>query len=178
MSGPDEFDKSLAVLCAGFNVPCTEDRRAAYGKAFRKLPPTGWERLVDYTLSESGPDKMPRVSELWQLRKEMRASAPPKDPVQQGLPWEGDQWDIASNHHLLAHIVRRVIAREVIGVAQTHCLVEAKKAWAADMRDLARSNNGEVPVELQRSIWRDQHRACGEGRSGGSAVSFDTAKKA
>jgi hypothetical protein len=152
MLEPDEFDKALAQLCAGFNVPCTEERREAYGRAFRKLSPLMWDRLVDYALSEDGPDKMPTVRELWSIRRELRAQLPQAATPTQP-PWEGDMWDIAANRHLLAHLVRLVVNRRRI--TNHAAFVEAKKAWATEMRDLAQNNGGEVPVDLQQSVWRD-----------------------
>jgi hypothetical protein len=175
---PDEFDKTLAVLCAGFNVPCTEDRQRAYGKAFRKIPPAGWERLVDYCLGEEGPERMPSVRELWRARSEMRARAPADRPPSVEIPWHGDQWDAAANRHLLAHIMRTLRANpQHYGespsyhamrntntknadaspgfIANIARLLAAKKAWAADMRDMAPHTGGLVDGLLQREIWAD-----------------------
>lgn len=87
-----------------------------------------------------------------------------------------DEWEVTANRHLFAHIMRRMQADpKCFGepatahgmrvmttpsadaspefVAAVHRLVAAKKAWAADMRELA--TNGPVPIDLQQVIWRD-----------------------
>lgn len=154
MAELDEFDKALGVLCAGFNVPCTEERRAAYRKAFGQFEGLAWERLIGHCLSERGPERMPSVSQLWGIRAEMRARAPtqPKDSAPE---WPGGAWALAANRHLLAHLVRKAVAK---GWQCTPMMLrgylDAKNAWADDMRDLAKGSDA-VPPELQRSIWRD-----------------------
>ena len=84
-----------------------------------------------------------------------------------------DAWDVAANVHLLAHI-RRTIGRygkpaSYLAMRKTSTpnadaspelianmkrLIEAKDAWARDMRDIADANN-EVPSATQREIWDD-----------------------
>lgn len=61
-----------------------------------------------------------------------------------------DNWEIAANRHLLAHIIAR---RGKFTEHQVRELVTAKKSWASDMRELA--SNGPVPVDTQRSIWNE-----------------------
>lgn len=91
----------------------------------------------------------------------------------------GDAWEAAANRHLLQHI-REQMALNSRRYGRPACyvslrasrsgngdaspefignvgrLVEAKKAWAADMRDLAANTaDGTVPGDLQRSVWKD-----------------------
>lgn len=171
----DAFELHMRTLCAGFDVPCTAERLEAYRKAFGRLDPIGFERLVQYCLSEDGPPRMPTVAKLWASRSEMRARAPREAPAAD--PWQGDAWDIAANHHLLGHITQKLASNpsrygrpptwhgmrvskfknadaSPEFIANVQALVEAKKFWAADMRDLAQQH-GEVPIELQRKIWAD-----------------------
>jgi hypothetical protein len=68
--------------------------------------------------------------------------------------FQGDGWDLSANRHLLGHLVRSIaIDRRKYTREEVGRLVDAKKAWAADMRDLSR--NGEVPIEMQRTVWTD-----------------------
>lgn len=99
--------------------------------------------------------------------------------------FKGDAWDMAANRYLLGHIAQRCKENplhfgrpasyemlqaplkdlEQLGVDKHYLdasaemvdkvgrLVAAKNAWAADMRDIA--VKGEVPVEQQKSVWRE-----------------------
>jgi hypothetical protein len=90
------------------------------------------------------------------------------------------RWTMAGNTHLLTHIRRHIAKRSrrygtpasFIAmrastreespnadaspefIANVGRLVAAKNAWVTDMLDLAQKT-GEVPVELQRTIWKD-----------------------
>lgn len=88
--------------------------------------------------------------------------------------FSGDEWTMAGNRHLLAHIRKSLaVDSQRYGrpdsyngallnnhspdfAANVGLLVSAKSAWAADMRDLARNAGGtDVPVHVQREIWDD-----------------------
>lgn len=70
--------------------------------------------------------------------------------------WRGDKWDAAANQHLLKHVITRTCERRApYLVSDIDMLLVAKKLWSQDMRDLATSNGGAVPVETQKAIWRD-----------------------
>lgn len=72
----DEFDQQLAILCAGFNKPCTNQRRDAYRKSLGRLSNPAWSRLVEYCISENGPDDLPTTKECWRIYRGLRARAP------------------------------------------------------------------------------------------------------
>jgi hypothetical protein len=88
--------------------------------------------------------------------------------------WQGDDWDVVANRHLLAYVTDRVKAdpqcfgrpatvqamrvdksrnadasSDFVGCVDR--LVRAKNLWAADMRDLAAGSG--VPLETQKSVW-------------------------
>lgn len=86
------------------------------------------------------------------------------------------RWDIAANMHLLAYVrhkrvpgrpasylgMKRTTREESPNadaspefIANVRLLVDAKNAWASDMRDLAPRDEDGVPAELQRKIWDD-----------------------
>jgi hypothetical protein len=65
-----------------------------------------------------------------------------------------DVWELAANQHFFKHIVTRTVERRApYTVADLDPLLEAKRLWVQDMRDLA--VNGEVPVAMQKEIWRE-----------------------
>ena len=69
---PDELDRLLAQLCAGFDRPYTPERREAYRRGLSKMHPAMLERVVDHCLGPSGPDKFPTTRQLWQISRELR----------------------------------------------------------------------------------------------------------
>lgn len=175
----DEFDQFLAELCAGFSVPCTNERRTAYRKSLGKLHEAAWSRLVEHCLSEEGPPKFPSVADLWRIHRQLKARrAPvvvPEKPVEE---WKGDDWDLIANRHLFAHIRYRLAANpRAYGPVKpsrflpgelcyspgqavcTETLVRYKKAWSQDMREWGVDQaTGEVLVpslDDQKRTWDD-----------------------
>lgn len=73
----DEFDATLGELCAAYDKPFTNERRAAYRKSLGKLGQVGWARLVDHCIGESGPERMPTTRECWQIYRKLRNWRPP-----------------------------------------------------------------------------------------------------
>lgn len=178
-----EFDSQLAVLCAGMDVPCTQERKEAYWKGLQQMSLSIFVRTVEFILAKETWARIPKPGQVWECSKRMRASGPPPAPRDDGF--RGDAWDIQSNLFLLAHI-RQQMAKDPHRYGQpasyramqasdadlyklgldkhnldasgefvdnVHRLVAAKKAWAADMRDLA--VNGEVPPSTQKAVWHD-----------------------
>lgn len=170
-----EFDKQLAILCAGLDVPCTDERKEAYWKGLNRMSLPLFTRAVEQILSEENWTKVPKPGQIWEASRRLRAQVvtPPKDDGPQLDPWER-----AANHHLLAHIVRRTHAApkcygegalamratqfelDALGLdrhaldaspnflANVESLKEAKRAWAAFMR----AATGPTP-ELQQATW-------------------------
>lgn len=151
----DDFDRAFAKLCAAFNVPCTNERRSAYRQAFGKIHLAGWERLIEYCLSEEGPEKFPTVKQLWILRKEMRHSAPAAREPEKA--W--DPWLVRANLALLSHIRTELAAAPLLwgepGAARqeqiTSVLVKWKNQWVAMMQ--AGAVDGRVDANDQRETW-------------------------
>ena len=79
-----EFITHLGMLCAGFNVPLTEDRIAAYWSGLTKMNLLAFVRIVEHALGPDGPEKFPNISQVWviyrQLRKRAKAPAPTEEP--------------------------------------------------------------------------------------------------
>lgn len=174
-----EFDKQLAILCAGLDVPCTEERKEAYWKALHSMPLIRFARTIEYMLEKESWIKVPKPSQIWEASKRLRTD--PIGPKDDGF--RGDFWDIAANDNLLNHLIFRIKNRmplpgkpasyeamrmsdfelSKLGLDKHNLdaspefleavgrLVCAKKNWAMDMRDL--SSNGQVPLDTQRAVW-------------------------
>ena len=157
-----EFDAQMQVLCAGFNVPMGE-RSAAYWRGLAKMELRTFVRVVEHCLGEKGPERIPTVNAVWTLSKSLR---PPRiTPEPTTAPWQGDQWDRVANLRLIDHIrsngsrfspdsgydsnlhqaTAGPITREF-----TSYLVQAKNAWAEDVR----SESNPTSEWLQRT-WRE-----------------------
>lgn len=169
-----EFEKQIGVLFAAIDKPLTEERREAFWKGCLNMSLLDVGRCINRVLEDLQENPAPRfftVGDLWAAKRKLRAAGPyvlaPQDPN----AGKFDPWAIAANFHLAAHI-RKALSRNsrrygdpgnyVSGRQESRefranvaRLVEAKNAWAADMRDLAAHNAGEVPVLQQREIWND-----------------------
>src|ERR1700761_4598794 len=91
-----EFDQPLAVLCAGFDVPCTPERQEAYWIALQGMQLGNFTRTVPLLLQEEGATRLPKPAAIWAASKKLRAQGPEK-PVDDGF--RGDHWDQAANRH-------------------------------------------------------------------------------
>ncbi len=66
-----------------------------------------------------------------------------------------DAWDRAANMHMMAMVMRRVMAKKnAYTEEQTRILCRAKAAWAQDMRE--DFINGEVDSESQIAMWSNR----------------------
>ena len=165
----DEFDKQLAILCAAFDVPCTEARREAYWKSLERMPVAVFARTIEHMLREEDWVRIPKPAQIWHASRRLRASGPTRPPDD---GFRGDAWDMAANRHLLAYLLEHRIpgrgpssaamrdkarlADKVLDaspefVQNVKVLVAYKNAWVTDMRDEA--VNGEVPVARQQETW-------------------------
>ena len=71
------FDDQIRQLFAGFNVPATQERLDAYWRGLQRMQLATVTRVIDYALSEDGPEKLPTAPGLWRLTVDMRASGGP-----------------------------------------------------------------------------------------------------
>ena len=145
-----------------------------------RLQPHELERGMRRLL-HSGRDQVPTLPAFLRLCRavgddSIDDEAPPLPMLTGRNTPEADPWEVAANRHLLKHITDRIYAAgrpygrpasaHAMRVMTTpnadaspefirnvHRLVDAKKAWAADMRDLAQ--NGPVPITVQRQCWAD-----------------------
>lgn len=168
-----EFESQLGVLCAGMDVPCTDERKEAYWRALQEMSLPVFIRTIEFMLREEDWTRMPKPGQVWASSKRMRSHGPVDAPKDDGF--RGDEWDIAANRHLMTHIARqlrgkplrygrpasaemmRKLDRKVSPnadaspefVANVGLLVEAKREWARNMRAYGTS----CPVDIQRQCW-------------------------
>jgi hypothetical protein len=108
-------------------------------------------------LLHSGRDQVPSVPAFLRL---CRAVGDDFDDGQRPIALPNpahnlDPWALAANRHLLAHVMRAGSRGRRYTPDDTDVLIEAKNAWAADMRDIEANHPGSTDVELQRSCWND-----------------------
>lgn len=131
-----------------FGTTMPQEWRATVSHLDPRQIDRGLRRLV-----YSGAEHVPSLPAFLRLCRSLDDTLDPKPTPANTLPSHADGfdvWDIAGNRHLLAHILRRTLRGRSVGV---DLLVQAKRSWCEDMRDLAR--NGPVPVETQRAVWAD-----------------------
>jgi hypothetical protein len=145
-----EFERHFSILCAAFDVPCTDERKEAYWLAMASMPMLMFARIVQWVLTEEEWARIPKPGQLWQVKRRMRAGPPPREEVTADN-WVGDAWDIVSNRHLLAYILRSWRdENKHFSAAETKTLVAYKKAWARDCRE-----DGSPDVKKQKAWWID-----------------------
>lgn len=150
----EAFEVILAELFGALDKPLTEAKREGFWRGLAKMSIVQFARCRDVLLEELAdgePRKAFSVPDVWAAKNRSRARAPIEQPAEP--PWSGDKWDIAANDHLMAHLMRRALGREGgYDAAQTAMLVQAKNAWAQDMRE-TEASDGPVDVETQRGMW-------------------------
>lgn len=177
-----EFDSQMAILCAAFDVPCTVERREAYWIGLQQMPLSRFMHTIEFALRQEDWTRIPKPGQVWAISKRMRAQAPAK-PIDDGFSgdvWDIQANLFLLSHirqrladkpncygHSASYKLLIAPAKDVreLGldmktldapssfIGNVERLVAAKKAWAADMRDIA--VKGEVPVELQQQVWRE-----------------------
>lgn len=71
-----EFRDLLEKLYAGFNMPISEARHAAYWEGLAKMSLGQFAAAVEYALGEHGPERIPAAPALWKLAQAARARTP------------------------------------------------------------------------------------------------------
>jgi hypothetical protein len=84
----EEFNAHLRKLCGGYDVFPSPDKLDGFWTGLQKLSLVQLSRVVDYALSEDGPDKFPNVHAMWDLWHELRrgGSSAQNDPAPADKP--------------------------------------------------------------------------------------------
>jgi hypothetical protein len=98
-----EFEILLEKLYAGFNMPISEARKAAYWDGLAKMSLGQFSSVVDIALGENGPERIPPVPALWKILKSAKqvATAPIEKPT------EPDHLSYFANRLLMTQLTNR-----------------------------------------------------------------------
>ncbi len=101
-----EFETLISQLFAGFpsSGVQTPNRIEAYWKGLQKLGLVELTRLVEFALSEHGPDRLPSVPQLWRMRSEMRRTPKALEQPRREIP---DHLEFFANRLLWSHVRTR-----------------------------------------------------------------------
>lgn len=85
-----DFDKQLTTMLSGFpGYFITPERLEAYWRGLQKMQMSSLIRVVDFVLSEDGPEKIPGVSALWTIYRKLKTvRADNREPVDTGMTRE------------------------------------------------------------------------------------------
>lgn len=139
-------------------------------KTFGPTPPPTWEqalaRLKDFELERGmrrlvygGKGHIPTLPEFLRMCREVGgeqwadADKPRIPPAQRIEAPATPRWTVQANLHLLGHITRRPPERNRMPIQP---LVDAKNAWAEDMRDA--EERGQVPADNGKAWWIETMR--------------------
>lgn len=127
------FEDQLGALCAGFNVPVTELRAEAYWRGLQRMHLGQFARVVEYALSEHGPERIPSVPQIWLLHKQARSQRPAAPtPVADAAPAYDALHGFAQR--CLLHWLRQ---RGGVAEATLARLVAEKNRLLAQFREIA-----------------------------------------
>lgn len=98
-----EFEILLEKLYAGFNMPISEARKAAYWDGLAKMSLGQFSSVVDIALGENGPERIPPVPALWKMLKSAKQVTPA--PIEK--PIDPDHLTYFANRLLWMHVASR-----------------------------------------------------------------------
>jgi hypothetical protein len=98
-----ECDEQTTRLCAAYNVPANAERLDAYWTAFGKLGAVEFARMIEHCLTDQGPEKMPSVRQVWDVRRQLRT----RIPTTAANPAELDHVGFFANRMLWEHVNSR-----------------------------------------------------------------------
>lgn len=149
-----KFLELLAALFGAHNRPINDGIVAGYWKGLEKMHLDSFDRCVSEAIeklqyAERGVSKPPSVSELWDIKRNLRRlpEARPTEPQ-----WKGDEWDTAANMLLVKHLADNVKKTDPLDYAPdtsgypirepgphtkaiAKILAKWKDVWARDMRE-------------------------------------------
>lgn len=169
-----DFERELAVLFAAIDRPLTEARTEAFWRGLAKMALPEFCRCVERLLTELEEGDSPKyftVSDLWAVKRRLRAAPVTYVHEHRGTEGRFDGWELRANRWLMRHIGERLRGDSQAYGPVKPCvpgelcyspeqalavpvLVQYKRAWITDMREAADESNS-VPMAEQHSAWRD-----------------------
>lgn len=102
----DEYKATLALLCAGFNVPLTKHREDSYWIGLARMSLLAFRKCVEFAL---GPDydgtDFPKIGEIWGIYK--GTAIKPNAVAAKALPPDEDHLAYLANRLLWLHVSHR-----------------------------------------------------------------------
>jgi hypothetical protein len=155
------FNTMLAELFAAIDKPLGEAKEGAFWKGLARMSLVDFARVSESLIAGLETREAPKfftVSDIWAAKRNLRARGPESAPAASDN-WQGDEWDVRANLHLLAYIRATLAANpriwgEILSpeqAAATAVLVLYKNAWAEDMREWC----GKVSPEESYRAWHD-----------------------
>lgn len=148
-----DAEKLFSALLAGFDRKASPERLDAYWRGCNRMALPLLERVVDFALSERGPDSIPTPRQLWLLAREMRSPAAPRSPEHEEP--QLDPLSAFANRTLFVFLCQR-------GAASQESLVELVSAKNAVVRAI-KSPEGIEAEELRdvlrttfAKLWRER----------------------
>lgn len=134
-------------------------------RKFGESPPEEWRlslsRLTDFELqrglrrlNDSGKGHVPTLPEFLRMCREVGGDyADPVPPSRQISQQPMARWEAEGGLHLLGYILRQSRHKVFFDPDQTARLVEAKKYWAQNMREL--EEEGNLPTDGGKALWAE-----------------------
>lgn len=146
------FTSQVEVLCAGFNVPPTEQRVEALWRGLQAMELMVFTRVVECALAGGTErlviEKMPTAPQLWNLSRQMKASAPA--PVYREEPQKPfDHFHGFAQRALMVFLQQKGAA----SAASLKRLVAEKNRVVADFRLIA-SEDVVTADEFREALFR------------------------
>jgi hypothetical protein len=69
-----EFNNLIEVLFGAFNMPLSDARKDAYWQGLAKMSLGQFSSVVDYSVGQNGPEKIPSAPGLWKILSSIRSS--------------------------------------------------------------------------------------------------------
>ena len=160
-----QFETLMDQLSAAYSQPSYDVRKEAFWKALTKMSIIQFSRVIDFCLSEDGPEKIPTAPAVWKLwrtvKDKARAQGPKAPIIDVPAPSKGLS---LVNGLFLKYLARRRLKEEFKGdlhVAERRAACRSLAEWydgcaledmAPQPDELARSFEIEMARQYPRSV--------------------------
>jgi hypothetical protein len=154
------FEEQITVMIGGFpGYFLTPERMESYWRGLAKMHLAMLVRVVDFVLSEQGPEKIPSVSTVWKISRDLRTTTRAPAPAEK-LPPQ-DPFAAFANRRLLEFLKLNGAASR----ASLANIIAAKNQIAADYalvdseETVGENEFTEALHKRWRALWQPQTRA-------------------